>query len=751
MSSRETPAVVFLLLRFAFLPGFLLPGSAASAAEQPTVMHHDLSVRLHPERRSLEGVDILRVRTGGESTIPFVLSPAAKVKKVEAGGKDLPFTFEGRALDVVLSPDLAGSGDISLTVAYTASFRERVQEDPGDTGDPTYGVLGTIREKGAFLSDEAGWYPDLPGSRATFRVLAEGPAGYESVTAGRRIRRETSGGVTRSEWEIREPLTGLSLSAGPYRVREKQEGEIPVYTYFYPESEALSETYLAAATRYIALYRDLFGPYPFEKFAVVENVFPTGYGFPSYTLLGSTVVRLPFIVETSLGHEVAHSWFGNGVRADYTRGNWSEGLTTYVADYLDKERTSAEAGKEYRLKILRDYSTLVPRGGDFPLASFAGRDSPASQAIGYGKGAMVFHMARRLAGDDAFWKGLREVVRERMFREATWDDFARAFGRESGIDFTPFFRQWVERGGAPVIALSGVAAEREGKGWRITGSVTQERPYFDLRVPMRLVTGAGTIDTVLDVSGGETPFSLSAGGNPGTLLLDPEVELFRRLDPSEIPPTVNAIRGSTDLLVVAARGIPNDLLESSKLLLAALGKEKTTFKREEETPPSRLAGHDVLFLGLPEGKGYLPALPKGISVSSPRFTVGGETFDSSGDSLFVVLPHPSDGKRVAALFLSLSPEAAAKAGPKIPHYGKYSFLAFSAGTNRAKGTWEAESSPMIHVFPPALPEGSGEVPESHSRSSEREEIALPTSLPFPPAPGAGNSGPGGRSPSPPPA
>ncbi len=711
---RKTGLASFLF-RFAFLPALLFPGAAAGASEQPTVMHHDLLVRLHPERRSLEGVDILRVRTGGISTIPFVLSPAAKVKKVEAGGKDLPFTFEGRALDVVLSPDLAGSGDISLTVAYTASFRERVQEDPGDTGDPTYGVLGTIQEKGAFLSDEAGWYPDLPGSRATFRVIAEGPAGYESITAGRRMRRETSGGVTRSEWEIREPLTGLSLSAGPYRVLEKHNGEIPLYTYFFPESESLSETYLAAAARYIALYRNLFGPYPFEKFAIVENVFPTGYGFPSYTLLGSTVVRLPFIVETSLGHEVAHSWFGNGVRADYTRGNWSEGLTTYVADYLYKERTSAEAGKEYRLKILRDYSTLVPRGGDFPLASFAGRDSPASQAIGYGKGAMVFHMARRLAGDDAFWKGLREVVRERMFREATWDDFARAFGRESGIDFAPFFRQWVERGGAPVIALSGVAAERDGTGWRITGSVAQEKPYFDLRVPVRLITGKGTIDGVLNVSGERTPFSVSTGADPGTLLLDPDVDLFRRLDPSEIPPTVNAIRGSTDLLVVAARGISDDLLDSSKILLAALGMEKYTILREEKTPPPRLAGHDVLFLGLPEGKGYLPPLPNGFSVSPRQFTVQGGTFGSPGDSLFVVLPHPSGGDRVAALFLSLSPEAAAKASPKIPHYGKYSFLAFSEGKNRAKGTWEVESSPVIHVFSGPLPEGPGEVPAGRSR------------------------------------
>jgi len=44
------------------------------------------------------------------------------------------------------------------------------------------------------------------------------------------------------------------------------------------------------------------------------------------------VVRLPFITETSLGHEVLHSWFGNSVEVDAGQGNWCEGLTTYLAD-----------------------------------------------------------------------------------------------------------------------------------------------------------------------------------------------------------------------------------------------------------------------------------------------------------------------------------------------------------------------------------------------------------------------------------
>jgi len=666
---------------------------------RPLVTRHDLSVRLDPAHHSLSAVDTVGARTGGQSSIAFALYENATVKKVCAQGRDLSFAWGGGTLQVALPPDISPGGTISLTIEYQASFRDHVPENPVNTDDPSYGVRAAIGENGTFLGDFSRWYPGIPGSRPTFRVRIEGPAGYEAVTAGRLVRRETSGDVARSEWETRMPLEGLSLSAGPYRVREGSAGETKIFTYFYPETDSLSGNYLEAVSRYITLYQKLFGPYPFDKFAVVENFFPTGYGFPSYTLLGSTVVRLPFIIDTSLGHEVAHSWWGNGVLVDYRRGNWAEGLTTYVADYLYKERASPKEGKEYRLKILREYSTLVSSGNDFPLASFTGRDSPASRAVGYGKGAMVFHMARRMAGEEAFWGGLREVAREKMFREATWGDFADAFGRKSGIDFAPFFRQWVERRGAPVVALEEVKAVPTGEGWHISGRVVQEPPYFDLRIPLRLVTDKGKTDTVLPVSSGDTPFSLSAEAPPRALVIDPDVDLFRRLFPSEIPPTINAVRGSTDLLAVAARDLPDDFRESAKLLLAGMGKENTTILREEDIPASQLAGHDILFIGLPTGNGYLPPLPKELSLSPEAFSIGGKTFDSRGDSLFVVLPHPAGGEHVAAVFLSHSPEAAAQASRKIPHYGNYSYLAFSEGMNRAKGTWAAASSPTAYQFP----------------------------------------------------
>jgi hypothetical protein len=691
---RTGQAIVILAL----LLGLFLAFPAKTDPGRIDPFRHDLSVVLTPEEGLLQAVDTVTVPPGDGLLPRLSLSGNARVTSVLLNGREVPFSHDDGYLAVRGGAPREGKPSV-VRVAYEGKFMDTPPEDPVNAEDPSYGVAGTISSRGVFLGEGAGWYPEGPVQPAAFRVRVETPAGYEAVTAGRRVRRETSGGRTVSEWETSSPIRGLSLSAGRYVVRDRWVDNVMISTYFSPGNDPLSGKYLDAVERYLRLYSELLGPYPFGKFAVVENFFPTGYGFPSWTLLGSTVISLPFIVDSSLGHEIAHSWWGNGVFVDHRRGNWSEGLATYVADHLYKERSSAAEGQEYRRKILRDYATLVPPGKDFPVERFSGRMSPATQAVGYGKAAMVFHMARREVGDEAFWEGLRIVVRERMFRPATWDDFARGLGAASGKDVGPLFEQWIGSAGAPSLSLSAVRAVREGTAWKVTGSVRQEKPYYALKVPVRLETAEKPVDIVVPLDGGEAPFSIVSGDAPETLLLDPDVDLFRRLHPAEIPPTVNGIRGADDLAVVVAKGFPREATEAARVLLAAMGREGLTLLREEETHPGNLAGRDVLYFGVPSGKGYLPgATPPELSLSPGRFGLNGTAYSAPGDALFAVLPHPATPGRVAAVFLPLSPGAAKAAARKIPHYGNYSYLAFSDGKNREKGSWATAASPAVHRF-----------------------------------------------------
>jgi hypothetical protein len=657
-----------------------------------------LAVTLDPEKQRLTGTDTLKLRSHDGSHVTFALTPEARIIAVSMDEKVVPFTFEDGVLHVYF-PSNVRQGEITVTVSYEAFFRDLVPKDPVHTEDPSYGVLGVISSEGTFLLPGAGWYPTIHESRSTFRLQVQAPAGYEAVTDGKRLARGTEVGVTTSVWDIKLPLQGLSLSAGRYVVGERDAQGTALYTYFFPEDAFLAERYLEATAHYLNLYKDLFGAYPFDKFAVVENFFPTGYGFRSYTLLGSTVLRLPFILETSLGHEVVHSWWGNGVLVDDEHGNWCEGLTTYVADHLFKERSSAEEGRAHRLNILRDYATLVSQEEDFPLKLFIHRFSPATRTVGYGKGAMVFHMARRLVGDEAFWKGLQAVFREKCFQTASWDDFAMALERNSGDNLKSFFRQWVTRSGAPRPAPKDVRAEEDHQGWKVTGVLTQHEPYYDLEVPLRLETSGGNIETKISLTGRKAFFTLRSDTPPERLVADPDVDLFRRLDPSEVPPTVNGIKGSQSLVAVVAGSLREQSRDVLSILLEGLGKKSTPLLREDEATPSRLKGHDVLYLGVPARKALLAILPQGLAISPDSFTVNEVTYDSPEDALFAVLAHSQgEDRQLVGLFLPLSAQAVPRAARKIPHYGKYSYLVFRKGINEAKGTWPAATSPLVHGF-----------------------------------------------------
>ena len=56
--------------------------------------------------------------------------------------------------------------------------------------------------------------------------------------------------------------------------------------------EHLRELYTERTQHYIAMYEEMIGPYPYAKFATVENWFPTGYGMPSFTFLGDRVMEI---------------------------------------------------------------------------------------------------------------------------------------------------------------------------------------------------------------------------------------------------------------------------------------------------------------------------------------------------------------------------------------------------------------------------------------------------------------------------
>ncbi|MCJ7830686.1 MAG: M1 family peptidase, partial [Desulfobacterales bacterium] len=576
-------------------------------------VHHELAVQLIPSERRLVGSDELTVRASGAGPFALRLPARVRVNEMLLDGRPVTFVREGDRLRMEDTgrPD---GGTRRIRIDYEGIFDDPVPSRPANADNPGYGVTGTISPRGTFLLAGAGWYPQVSEGRSTFRVRITAPEGVLAVTAGRSLGHTTVQGATVSVWEVSEPTEGLSLSAGRYHVKERRLGDLQVATYLLAENLDLADPYLEGSAGFLDAYAQRFGAYPFAKFAVVENFFPTGYGFPSYTLLGSAVLRLPFIVHTSLGHEVAHCWWGNGVQVNPGGGNWSEGLTTYVSDYLFREQDSAAAGREYRLEILRKFTTVNRQGQGPSLSRFQGRYDPLTQSVGYGKGAMVFHMLRKLVGEESFWGALRDLYRQRLFQPTSWTDVQQAFEARARRSLDRFFHQWVHQPGAPRLSLADVTRTRLKKGWKVTGALTQDGPIYDLRVNLAVATQRGDIQATVNLVDARTPFEVVCNAPPLRLTVDPEIDLFRQLLPGETPPSVDTLKAAGQVLVVLSDAHPRPERGVLETLLRTLGIAAVDWVRESRLEPGMIGANDLLLAGLPVRRELLRTLPPQVAL-----------------------------------------------------------------------------------------------------------------------------------------
>lgn len=678
-------------------------GAAATAADVSGIIDYHLAVELHPAEHRLVATAALTLPQAGDP-LRLQLAPQAVIESVQGDDRPAHYTFADGTLTIA-PPGPPREAPRQLAIRYRADFNDPLPQETVGSEDPSFGVSATILTEGTYLSADTPWFPRIEGRRGRHRVEVSTPAGIIAVTAGRLLQLDTRNGRTVTVWENPFPLEGLALAAEVFSVARDELDGIQLLTFLSPENAALAPGYLAAMRRHLAFYRDLLGPYPFPKFAVVENFLPTGYGMPSWTLLGKSVVRLPFILDTSLPHELVHSWWGNAVEVDYEQGNWCEGLTTYLADYLLKERAGPAEALDYRRKILRDYAALVTPQNDFPLSAFRGRMARYQQAIGYGKGAMVFHMLRREIGDQAFWSALRRMAAEGTGQKLGWQDLDRIFSATAGRDLHWFFVQWVERQGAPELVFDAVRSVPTANGWTVGGTIRQQGTDYRLALPLRLTTATGdNLEQMVRLDGAQTPFAFAAASRPTSVEADPESDLFRRLAPAEVPATINDLLTPKRPLVIVADG-QQRLREAGRDLLKGLHWDAAEIVTESTLARSSLAGRDLLFFGWPRRRELQPPLPDGLTIAAAdnvsTWTVAGE--QPGSDSLFAVLAGRDNADGVRALFLSNDPEAAGQAAPKISHYGRFSLLLFKAGGNVVKTTWPPRSSPLRVVFPQGAP------------------------------------------------
>ncbi len=690
------------------LPLFFLLSFSPHSLSASELIHHDLSIILAPTAHRITVIDSITFPGDFPHEAVFLLhsglnptSSSPLVRIVKEGNRDEAVPLE--SYRVILPPGLH-----SFTMSYAGVINHPLELQSGIQAQGFQDTPGTISDSGVYLSGASGWYPDFGSTLLTFDLDVKLPGSWDAVSQGERTQHDLGMLSTLVRWKSPEPQESIYLAAAIFIQYTRSFGPFQAMVFLRSPDKDLANKYLDATERYISMYSGFIGPYPYKKFALVENFWETGFGMPSFTLLGPTVIRLPFIINTSYPHEILHNWWGNSVYPVYEKGNWCEGITAYLADHLMREQQGG--GAEFRIATLQKYADYVHGGKDFPLTQFRFRHDPSTEAIGYGKALMFFHMLRSKLGDPVFKKGLREFYRKYKFHYAAFEDIRSTFEAVSRKDLKPEFNQWVNWTGAPQLKLGKTSETAEGSGFSLSATIEQVQTgaAYHLRIPVA-VTLKGqeqAFQTTISMDGKKVELKLSLPAQPLRLDIDPEFDLFRRLSREEIPPAISQALGSKKMLIILPSEADRDLLSAYRTFaqsLAQSGPDEAMLKLDTdiiELPTDRaitVIGWENSFAA----HAIQAVSEYDVTISTNQVRIGKTSIPNSNHSFVFMARFPGNRNMPLSLIATDNPLSLIGLANKLPHYHKYSYLAFegSEPTNVAKGRWPVEASPLTFFFP----------------------------------------------------
>ena len=637
----------------------------AQSADLPA--EHTIEVMLTPASGQIEISD--KVRVEGRKNYAFRLAPWFSIESVSLDDRQLDLTSLGHEYVVAL-PD-----SNPHVIGFTLRGRIPARGNP----QSSTAMLSSSGSDGVYLPGYAAWIPQHDAGPIRYRLTVKLPPDQRAVATGKLVSEQLGDALYQATFEVTHPAEAPSLFAGPYQVKERVSQGLRLRTYFHAELADLADVYLDAADRYIQRYQASIGDYPYADFHIISAPLPVGLGFPNLTYVGRQVIPLPFMRTRSLAHEVLHNWWGNGITVDYANGNWAEGLTTYMADYaLAQDQGEAEA-RSMRVKWLRDYAAL-PAQRDQPVRAFKSKQHQASQVIGYNKLAFIFHMLANEIGQPAFADGLQRFWIEHVYGEAAWGDLQAAFEQAAGRDLDWFFRQWLERSGAPRLSLGAHSVETLAAGYRTRIEILQPVKGYRFKLPLLLDTADGTQRHELTVTDTLTRVEFVTPAKPRYLHVDPGSDVFRRLQQDETPPilrditlnpsVVTVVASADDEFVKVARNLAASLMDVEPRVDSLSALQNSDQPLLLIASSNNLAGqlaqlHLEQFAELPD-----------VAHSAGAWTV-----------------RRANGAPVLVVTAGNAAELASLLRP-LPHYGGQSYVLFTEGRAVSRGIWPLARSSL---------------------------------------------------------
>ncbi len=565
---------------------------------------------------------------------------------------------------------------------------------------------GIIFEKGIYLAGQTYWVPDFElADLKTFTIDIEIAKGWLLTSQGNIISEEIKDSTIYYSFRMDQPTNQVCLIGNRWTKYTETINNIDINVYLINEDKVLAQRYLDASSDYLNLYNNLIGEFPYLKFDVIENFWETGYGMPSFTLLGKRVMRFPWIIDTSYPHELLHNYWGNSVYVDYNKGNWCEGITTYMADHLLKEKDGD--GHVFRRAQLKKYTDYVNSENDFPPSQFKSKHDAASEAIGYSKVLMANHMLRIKYGTDIFLKSYANFYQNHKFKIASFNDIENSFEKATGENLDNFFNQWINSEGAPTINLNRVKVKRKKEIYTLNFEIAQSyqnKPYeLDIPVYVYLKNNMTVERKALSLSEPDHSYSFNFTDKPVRIDIDPLFDVMRKLNRDEVPPTLSQILGSNKWTIILPKSSKayfhyKNLAISWSRIYSERGIEiKMVNDNKIEKIPTDCS---VWILGAENNFArYLNVREKYNSVESEEILSKIDSLNKNELIVFTI-PNPENEDETIGYINSNNPSIIGQLNMKLMHYSNFSYVGFEGKSlkNTLKGNFPVLNSSLKYII-----------------------------------------------------
>jgi len=360
------------------------------------------------------------------------------------------YTFEGAELIITLGEPLQPGESVDFSLSYELNLPQQ---------NAPYGYS----ERQTNLSD---WYPYVPPY-----VPGAGWLVREPSFPGEHLAYDTADFVVDIQLTNPNSSKGLPLTiaasaldesngdqhryrleaarnfawsvSDQYQVLTTTVGDVEVLGYSFPYHTDSDEPALQTTADALALYSDLFGPYPHESLSVVEADFLNGMEYEGLNFLshafydyftGTPENNLVIIA----AHEVAHQWFYGQVGNDQALEPWlDEALCTY-SESLFYGHYYADLHEWWWDNRVRFHQP----SGWVDSTIYDTDDFKIYKDAVYLRGALFLEDLRVLIGDEAFDSFLLDYLAQYTHQQATGNGFFALLENHTDADLSGLLNEY---------------------------------------------------------------------------------------------------------------------------------------------------------------------------------------------------------------------------------------------------------------------------------------------------------------------